>query len=87
MGARLCEERARRELLATGEAARKRSDETRADLTVHESQIAQLAAEGLTNSEIAAKLFLSVRTLEWHPGRVYPKLGITSRKGLRSALA
>ena len=79
-------ERARRELTATGETARKRTDETRADLTAQEAQIARLAAEGLTNSEIGAQLFLSPRTVEWHLRRVYPKLGIGSRKELRVVL-
>ena len=79
-------ERARRELAATGETARKRTDDTRGDLTVQESQIAQLASEGLTNPEIGAKLFLSPRTIEYHLRRVYPKLGISSRKELRTVL-
>jgi DNA-binding CsgD family transcriptional regulator len=79
-------ERARRELAATGETARKRTDETRDELTAQEAQIALLASEGLTNPEIGAKLFLSPRTIEWHLRRVYPKLGVTSRKELRTAL-
>jgi len=79
-------ERARRELAATGETARKRRDDTRGDLTAQEAQIARLAAEGLTNPEIGAKLFLSPRTVEWHLRRVYPKLGISSRRELRSVL-
>ena len=79
-------ERARRELAATGETARKRTDDTRGDLTAQESQIAQLASEGLTNPEIGAKLFLSPRTIEWHLRRVYPKLGVSSRKELRGRL-
>jgi DNA-binding CsgD family transcriptional regulator len=79
-------ERARRELAATGETARKRTDEARGDLTVQEAQIAQLASEGLTNPEIGAKLFLSPRTIEWHLRRVYPKLGVSSRKELRAVL-
>jgi DNA-binding CsgD family transcriptional regulator len=79
-------ERARRELAATGETARKRTDETRGDLTAQESQIAQLASDGLTNPEIGAKLFLSPRTIEWHLRRIYPKLGVSSRKELRAVL-
>ena len=80
-------ERARRELLATGERVRKRNVETRDDLTAHERQIAQLAREGLSNSEIGARLFLSPRTVEWHLSKVFGKLGISSRKELRSALS
>jgi DNA-binding CsgD family transcriptional regulator len=79
-------ERARRELSATGETARKRTDDTRGDLTAQELQIAQLASEGLTNPEIGAKLFLSPRTIEWHLRRIYPKLGVSSRKELRVRL-
>jgi DNA-binding CsgD family transcriptional regulator len=79
-------ERARRELLATGETARKRTDDTRADLTAQEAQIARLAADGRTNPEIGAQLFLSPRTVEWHLRKVYPKLGVSSRKELRGAL-
>ncbi len=79
-------ERARRELAATGETARKRTDDTRGDLTAQESQIAHLASEGLTNPEIGAKLFLSPRTVEWHLRRVYPKLGVSSRKELHAVL-
>jgi DNA-binding CsgD family transcriptional regulator len=79
--------RARRELAGTGETARKRTDDTRADLTAQEAQIAQFASEGLTNPEIGAKLFLSPRTIEWHLRRVYPKLGVSSRKELRAVLS
>jgi DNA-binding CsgD family transcriptional regulator len=79
-------DRARRELAASGETARKRTDDTRGDLTAQESQVARLASEGLTNPEIGAKLFLSPRTVEWHLRRVYPKLGIRSRKELRTVL-
>ena len=80
-------ERARRELLATGETVRKRNVETRDDLTPQERQIAQLARDGLSNSEIGTRLFLSPRTVEWHLGKVFGKLGIGSRKELRSALS
>ena len=76
-------ERARRELLATGETVRKRTVETLADLTAQEAQIAKLARDWHTNQEIAAKLFISPRTVEWHLGNVFTKLGITSRKDLR----
>jgi DNA-binding CsgD family transcriptional regulator len=79
-------ERARRELAATGETARKRVDDTRADLTAHEQQIARLAAEGLTNPQIGAQLFLSPRTVEWHLRHIYPKLGISSRKELHRVI-
>jgi ATP/maltotriose-dependent transcriptional regulator MalT len=86
MGAYGFAERARRELLATGETARKRSDETRGELTPQETQIARMAAEGCTNPEIGSQLFLSPRTIEWHLRNVYRKLGITSRRGLERAL-
>jgi DNA-binding CsgD family transcriptional regulator len=78
--------RAERELLATGERARKRVDETRADLTPQETQIAHLARDGFSNPEIGARLFLSPRTVEWHLRKVFAKLGIKSRRQLRSAL-
>jgi ATP/maltotriose-dependent transcriptional regulator MalT len=79
-------ERTRRELLATGEKVRKRSDETRGELTQQEEQIAQLARNGLSNPEIGAQLFISARTVEWHLHKVFAKLGITSRRQLRAAL-
>jgi DNA-binding NarL/FixJ family response regulator len=79
-------ERARRELLAVGEKARKRSDDTRGELTAQEAQIAQLARDGYSNPEIAAQLFLSPRTIEWHLRHVYMKLAISSRSELRAAL-
>jgi DNA-binding CsgD family transcriptional regulator len=79
-------ERAERELKATGETVRKRSVETRDELTPQEAQIARLAAERLTNAEIGAQLFLSPRTVEWHLRKVFLKLGISSRRQLRSAL-
>jgi DNA-binding CsgD family transcriptional regulator len=77
-------ERARRELVATGETVRKRSLETRDGLTVQESQIARLAAGGATNAEIGAQLFISPRTVEWHLRGVFMKLGISSRRELRA---
>ena len=79
-------ERARRELLATGEKVRKRTIETRDDLTAQERQIAQLARDGLSNPEIGARLFLSPRTVEWHLRKVFAKLGIHSRRELANAL-
>jgi DNA-binding CsgD family transcriptional regulator len=79
-------DRARRELLATGEKVRKRGVDTRDELTGQERQIAGLARDGLSNPEIGARLFLSARTVEWHLGKVFIKLGITSRLGLRDAL-
>jgi ATP/maltotriose-dependent transcriptional regulator MalT len=79
-------ERARRELLATGKKVRKRTVDTRDELTGQERQIAGLARDGLSNPEIGARLFLSSRTVEWHLGKVFTKLRITSRMGLRDAL-
>ena len=79
-------ERARGELLATGEKLRKRSVESRDDLTAQERQIAQLARDGLSNPEIGARLFLSPRTVEWHLHHVFTKLGIRSRRQLGRAL-
>jgi DNA-binding CsgD family transcriptional regulator len=86
LGAEDFAERARRELLATGETARKRSVETRYELTAQEEQIARRADEGRTNPEIAMELFISARTVEWHLSKVYMKLGIRSRRELRDAL-
>jgi DNA-binding CsgD family transcriptional regulator len=78
-------ERARRELLATGEKIRKRSVETRDELTVRETQIVRLAREGLSNPEIGTRLFISPRTVEYHLHKIFLKLGISSRKELRRA--
>jgi DNA-binding NarL/FixJ family response regulator len=74
------------ELLATGEKVRLRTVETRDELTAQERQIATLARDGLSNQQIGARLFLSPRTVEWHLSKVFTKLGISSRKGLRRAL-
>ena len=79
-------ERARREVLATGETIRRRTADTSGDLTPQEAQIARLAQAGLSNPEIAAQLFLSPRTVEYHLAKVFTKLGITSRRQLRQAL-
>jgi ATP/maltotriose-dependent transcriptional regulator MalT len=86
MGADGFADRARHELLATGEKVRKRRDDTRDELTPQEEHIAQLARDGQTNPEIAAELFISSRTVEWHLRKVFTKLGISSRKGLHTAL-
>ncbi len=86
VGAEGFADRARRELLATGESVRKRSAGTVTEFTPQEAQIAELAADLHTNAEIANKLFLSPRTVEWHLRKVFTKLGISSRRELRSAL-
>src|SRR5215216_6156485 len=79
-------ERARRELVATGGRARRRTVETRDELTPQEQQIARLARDGLSNPEIGARLFLSPRTVEWHLKKVFSKLDIRSRHELSGAL-
>jgi DNA-binding CsgD family transcriptional regulator len=79
-------DRARKELLATGEKVRKRSEETRDDLTAQERQIAQLALEGLSNPEIGTRLFISRRTVSYHLQKVFIKLDITSRSQLDRVL-
>jgi len=79
-------ERARGELLATGEKVRQRTVATRDVLTAQERQIAKLARDGVSNPEIAARLFLSRRTVEWHLRNVFNKLGIRSRQDLAQAL-
>ena len=87
MGMEAFAERARQELEATGEKVRKRTVETRDDLTAQERQIARLARDGMSNPEIGARLFLSPRTIEWHLHNVYTKLNIRSRRELTKALA
>jgi DNA-binding CsgD family transcriptional regulator len=86
MGAEGFAERARRELLATGETARKRVVQTGSDLTAQETQVALLALDGLSNPEIGARLFISDRTVQYHLSKVFDKLGITSRVQLDQVL-
>jgi len=87
MGAQAFAERARRELLATGEKVRKRHQDTRGELTPQEEEIARLARDGRTNPEIGAQLFIGARTVEWHLGKVFAKLDISSRRELDEALS
>jgi DNA-binding CsgD family transcriptional regulator len=87
MGAEAFAARAGRELLATGETARKRTAESRYDLTAQETQIAQFARDGLSNAEIGARLFISPRTVEYHLRKVFTKLGITTREHLDRVLS
>jgi DNA-binding CsgD family transcriptional regulator/tetratricopeptide (TPR) repeat protein len=82
IGAEGFAERARRELSATGETARKRTLDTRHVLTAQEAQIAHLARYGLSNPEIGARLFISPRTVQYHLGKVFAKLDVTSRNQL-----
>jgi DNA-binding CsgD family transcriptional regulator len=84
MGAQAFAERARRELVATGEKVRKQPVSSGGELTAQEAQIAKLAGDGLTNQEIGAQLFISTHTVEWHLRKVFVKLGITSRRQLRT---
>jgi DNA-binding CsgD family transcriptional regulator len=86
MGATAFAARAHRELLATGERARKRTVETACDLTPQEAEIARLAGEGNSNPQIAATLFISARTVEYHLHKVFTKLDISSRTQLADAL-
>jgi DNA-binding CsgD family transcriptional regulator len=82
IGAKAFARRAAAELRATGESARKRSIDTTIDLTPQEAQVVSLVREGLSNAEIGARLFISPRTVEWHMGRIFSKLDITSRRQL-----
>jgi DNA-binding CsgD family transcriptional regulator len=82
IGAEGFAERARRELLATGETARKRTDDARSVLTPQEAHIARRARDGLSNPEIGAQLFVSPRTVQYHLRKVFAKLDITSRNQL-----
>jgi DNA-binding CsgD family transcriptional regulator len=86
MGAEAFAERAARELLATGETARKRTADTRGQLTAQETQIAELARQGHSNPEIGAQLFISPRTVEYHLHKVFTKLEISSRNELQRVL-
>jgi ATP/maltotriose-dependent transcriptional regulator MalT len=86
IGADAFAERARRELLATGEKVRKREVNTHSQLTSQEEHIIRLARDGRSNREIAAELFISTRTVEWHFRKVFAKLGITSRRDLPNAV-
>ena len=86
MGMAAFAERARRELMATGEAVRRRTVEAPSTLTAQEALIARLARDGRTNPEIGAQLFISARTVEWHLRKIFAKLGISSRRELREAL-
>ena len=86
IGADAFAERARRELLATGEKVRKREVNTYSQLTSQEEHIIRLARDGRSNREIAAELFISTRTVEWHFRKVFAKLGITSRRELPNAV-
>jgi DNA-binding CsgD family transcriptional regulator len=86
MGMGAFAERARRELLATGETARKRTVEATVELTAQEAQVARLAREGLSNPEIGARLFISSRTVQYHLRKVFTKLDISSRGQLHRVL-
>jgi DNA-binding NarL/FixJ family response regulator len=85
-GAEAFAERARRELVATGETVRKRPVDADDPLTPQETQIARLAAQGYTNPEIGSRLFISPRTVEYHLHKVFTNLGIGSRRELRGAV-
>jgi len=82
MGAGAFAERARAELLATGERARQRTAQTEHELTPQEAQIARLVSAGQSNRDIAGQLFLSPSTVDYHLRKVYRKLGVASRTQL-----
>ena len=82
LGARLLADRAAEELRASGEVARRRPLGAIGDLTPRERQVARLAAAGYANGEVAARLFLSQKTVEYHLHKVFTKLGVTSRTDL-----
>ena len=86
MGVEAFAQRAGRELLATGETARKRTVETRDELTAQEAQIARLARNGLSNPEIGTRLFISPRTVQYHLRKIFTKLGISTRSQLDRVL-
>jgi len=87
IGAEAFADRTRRECEATGATVHQRTVQMRITLTPQEAQIERLAGEGLSNSEIGAQLFISPRTVEWHLRKVFSKLGITSRREMRTSLA
>jgi DNA-binding NarL/FixJ family response regulator len=82
MGATAFAELAGRELAATGETPRRPQAKAAAQLTAQEAHIAQLAIDGKSNAEIAAQLYVSPRTVEWHMSKILAKLGISSRRKL-----
>ena len=86
MGAKSFADRAGRELLATGETARKRTAAIGDALTPHEARIARMARDGASNQEIADQLFVSPKTIEYHLHKIFLKLGITSREHLDRVL-